>query len=214
LKELLLICGSVHSLIQGEYPHNPNLMPNIGNGFIGTVVDSDSIYMAGLYCFIRHIEIFPGAQRCRIPMPPSLNMTVVGSTIDSVELDIDNGIVKKHITMPGKKVKITNSRYAHRTITSLIVNEFVIDNSESDEDFTFSFKPEKDQIKTKDIKFESVASDLEGVATEEGLVNHAEEGDVRAKVAYSYTTHSAKDIYVPHNSVARFNFLATFRASF
>ena len=63
-------------------------MPNIGNGFVSTVVDSDSVYMAGLFCFMRHIEVFPGAQRCRIPAPPSLNYTIDGSQIEKVELDI------------------------------------------------------------------------------------------------------------------------------
>ena len=66
---------------------------------MSTVVDSDSVYMAGLFCFMRHVEIFHGAQRCRIPTPPSMNMTIVDSTVESVELDIDQGIVKKIISI-------------------------------------------------------------------------------------------------------------------
>ena len=78
LKKFLIYLGAVsaQSTIQGSYPSNPNLMPNIGNGFVSTVVDSDSVYMAGLFCYMRHVEIFPGAQRCRIPPPPSLNVTI------------------------------------------------------------------------------------------------------------------------------------------
>ena len=111
-------------------------------------------------------------------------------------------------------MKVTNNRYAHRNLTSLIVNEFVIDNSASDEDFTFKFKQDKDQAASKDIDFQFVGSNWQGVGSVAGMVNHAEQGDKTAKVAYSYTTISDDDIVVPNNTVIRFNFLATFRASF
>ena len=49
------------SYIYGEYPSNPNLLPNLGNGFIGTVIDSGSIYLAGLYCKKDHFFVFKGS---------------------------------------------------------------------------------------------------------------------------------------------------------
>jgi len=190
-------------------------MPNIGNGFVSTVVDSDSVYMAGLFCFMRHVEIFPGAQRCRIPTPPSMNMTISGSAIESVELDIDNGVVKKIFSVSGTNATVTNSRYAHRNLTSLMVNEYVIDNSGNDLDLNIFMKPEKDQAKSSDIAFNPIASEHEGVATEQGQVNHAEEGDKKATVAYTYTTlNETEPLLIPRNSVKKFTFFATFRASF
>ena len=56
-------------IVSDTYPANPNLMPSIGNGNIGYVIDSDSIYMAGVYCHVNHVMIYQGAERCRLPVP-------------------------------------------------------------------------------------------------------------------------------------------------
>ena len=61
LSIVALIGLTTSKLISKEYPSNPNLMPNIGNGYLGYVVDSDSVYVAGLYCFTRHVLLFPGS---------------------------------------------------------------------------------------------------------------------------------------------------------
>ena len=74
-------------------------MPSIGNGFIGTIVDSDSIYMAGLYCFTRNMLVLPGSGRCRIQVPPALNMTISNSQTDKIELNTDEGMVNKYLSV-------------------------------------------------------------------------------------------------------------------
>ena len=80
--QLAALASAVAETIASEkYPSNPNLMPNIGNGFIGMAIDSDDIYMAGLYCYHANFLIFSGAQRCRISVPKALNMTVSGSNL-------------------------------------------------------------------------------------------------------------------------------------
>jgi hypothetical protein len=48
-------------------------------------------------------------------------------------------------------------------------------------------KAEKEQAKSSDIAFSPIASNNDGVATEVGQVNHAEDGDKKAIVAYTYT---------------------------
>ena len=80
--QLAALAATMAETIASEkYPSNPHLMPNIGNGFIGMAIDSDDIYMAGLYCYHANFLIFSGAQRCRISVPEALNMTISGSSL-------------------------------------------------------------------------------------------------------------------------------------
>ena len=68
-----MVTTTADTIASEKYPSNPNLMPNIGNGFIGMAIDSDDIYMAGLYCYHANFLVFSGAQRCRISVPEALN---------------------------------------------------------------------------------------------------------------------------------------------
>jgi hypothetical protein len=214
MKLLSLFLLSIEAQSSSDYPSNPNLIPNIGNGFLGTVIDSDSIYMSGLYCFTRHMDIFPGSQRCRIPMPAPLNTTVKGATVDEIKVDTEKGMVIKKMSVYNKNVSITNMKYAHRNMTSLIVNEFVVDNSKGDTDFTFAFEPGVESKASRDISFEPVDTNYQGVKSKMGKVVKAETGDRVATVAFAYTDDHTQALVVSRGSVWRFYFMATFRASF
>ena len=79
--ELAALAATTETIASEAYPANPNLMPNIGNGFVGMAIDSDDVYMAGLYCYHANFLIFSGTQRCRISVPEALNMTISGSKL-------------------------------------------------------------------------------------------------------------------------------------
>jgi hypothetical protein len=59
--ELAALAAMAETIASEYYPANPNLMPNIGNGFVGMAIDSDDVYMAGLYCYHANFLIFSGA---------------------------------------------------------------------------------------------------------------------------------------------------------
>jgi len=145
---LLILVGQLAALAStmaetiasAKYPSNPNLMPNIGNGFIGMVIDSDDIYMAGLYCYHANFLIFSGAQRCRISVPEALNMTILGSTLEQIELNMRNGMVTKLLQVKGyPNSTVIQKQYAHREFSSLMVNQFEVDNSKSSVDIQIHF---------------------------------------------------------------------------
>jgi hypothetical protein len=75
-------------------------------------------------------------------------------------------------------------------------------------------KAEKEQAKSSDIAFSPINSNNDGVATEVGQVNHAEDGDKKAIVAYTYTILNETEILIPRNTIKKLTFFATFRASF
>ena len=50
-----------------------------------------------------------------------MNMTIAGA-LEQIELNMQEGVVKKHFTIAGKDAKITQKQYAHRLHSSLMVN--------------------------------------------------------------------------------------------
>jgi hypothetical protein len=46
-------------------PKNSNLMPQVSNGFLGTVVGRCDLFLAGIYSKKRHLVVWEGAHRTR-----------------------------------------------------------------------------------------------------------------------------------------------------
>ena len=46
-------------------PKNSNLMPQVSNGFLGTVVGRCDLFLAGIYSKKRHLVVWEGAHRSR-----------------------------------------------------------------------------------------------------------------------------------------------------
>lgn len=78
---------------------------------------------------------------------------------------------------------MTQKQYAHREFSSLMVNQFEVDNSKSSLDIQIHFEADRASAKTVDIDFRQVSTNHTGVTVEGGKVHHAEEGDGAITVA-------------------------------
>eukprot|EP00301_Raphidiophrys_heterophryoidea_P019838 c4681_g1_i1.p1 GENE.c4681_g1_i1~~c4681_g1_i1.p1 ORF type:complete len:433 (-),score=72.95 c4681_g1_i1:62-1360(-) len=104
-----------------------HLMPNYGNGYIGTQFESGSLYVAGL---------FNGegvwSHRAAVPNPLAVTLAVENMKFKStgaVALDFLAGAVLKHWDHPSCSVELRT--YAHQSESHLLVAEYTIANRDS-----------------------------------------------------------------------------------
>jgi len=95
-----------------------------------------------------------------------------------------NGMVTKLWQVKGSpNSTVIQKQYAHREFSSLMVNQFEVDNSKSSIDIQIHFQTDKASAKTVDIDFKQVGTNHTDVMAQEGKVHHAEEGEGAITVA-------------------------------
>lgn len=116
-----------------------NMMPTIGNGYVASVLYSDTVYVSGLYngkAYPKFYPIYPinitqHTHRARLPSTCSLAFEVFGIQGDSsYALDIRKGIFYKWFdaVVGNETLTIEQRFYAHRQLRHLIVVEITIKN--------------------------------------------------------------------------------------
>ncbi|KAJ8308419.1 hypothetical protein KUTeg_013293 [Tegillarca granosa] len=121
-----------------KLPDKEKLMPSIGNGYVATVVHSDTMYRS---------DLFNGynitSHRARIPSTCAINVTSISRTIDSSEywLDIGRGMYKE--IYKGSLYQIELNMYAHRKYSSLLVTEMYVWNNARSENLTLTLNVNK-----------------------------------------------------------------------
>lgn len=96
---------------------DPNIcyMPEVGNGFLGSVMGWDAVYIAGLYngaCGTTH----------RARMPSSLLVSVQGAVSEGSALDVLHAVFLRWWRVGDSLIE--QKTYAHRTRRNLLVVEF------------------------------------------------------------------------------------------
>ena len=135
-----------------------NFMPSVANGYVGTVIYSDSVYVSGVYngrAFPKKYPIYPiylyqHAHRARIPSTASINFKINGiKGQSSYALDVSEGVFYKWF----KAVNLTVEQriYAHRTRKNLLVVEITAKN-DANRNFSMSLIPNMGYV-TRDIHF-------------------------------------------------------------
>ena len=123
--------------ITGNRPGN--MMPTIGNGYVASVLYSDTVYVSGLYngkAYSKRYPIYPinitqHAHRARLPSTCSLAFEVFGIEGESAyALDIKRGIFYKWFDaeVGNETLKIEQRFYAHRQLRHLIIMELTAKN--------------------------------------------------------------------------------------
>lgn len=118
-------------------------MPSIGNGYVATIVMSDTIHIAGVYNGKANISYTKReghyqpasrkedgdfvAHRARVSSPVSVNFTLDLPGRRSYALDIEDGVFYQWFD--NEEVYIEQRIFAHRTRTNIIVNEITVETS-------------------------------------------------------------------------------------
>ena len=136
-----------------------NFMPSVGNGYVSTVIYSDTVHVSGVFNGparpkkypIYPVYFYEHTHRARVPSTASVNFKVEpgipGKT--SYALDVGEGVFYKWFK--SESLKVEQRIYAHRTRKNLLVVEITAKNNASRE-FELKIVPNLGYI-TDDIFF-------------------------------------------------------------
>lgn len=135
--------NNVYSTVSITGNRAGNMMPSIGNGFVGTVIFSDTTHVSGLFNGKAHSKGYPiypinrthHTHRARLPSTCSVNFTVLDvlGSYTCYGLNITEGIFYRWFQAEegdglNGTLDIEQRIYAHRKWRNLLVNEITIKN--------------------------------------------------------------------------------------
>lgn len=159
-----------------RHSRDGNFMASVGNGYVGTVIYSDTVHVSGVFngqAYPKKYPIYPvylyqHAHRARVPSTASVNFNVKGiSGKSSYALDVSEGVFYKWF----KAVNLTVEQrvYAHRTRKNLLIVEITAKNNAGRE-FAMNIVPNLGYV-TRDILFYMTESYRSDALAATGLVS-------------------------------------------
>lgn len=114
------------------------IMASIGNGYLGTIIYSDTVHISGVYNGRAHSRAWPiypvywidHTHRARIPSTCAINYTV--HNLDgghSYALDVRDAVFYHWFRSNNSKFSIEQRLYAHREFKHVLVVEFTVRNN-------------------------------------------------------------------------------------
>lgn len=158
------------------YSRNGNFMPSVGNGFVGTVIYSDTVHISGVFNGPAHPKKYPiypvylyqHAHQARVPSTASVNFRVRGiAGENSYALDVSEGVFYKWFT--AELLEVEQRIYAHRTRKNILVVEITVKNNASKE-FEMDIVPNLGYV-TRDIHFDMTESGRGDALAATGMVS-------------------------------------------
>ncbi|XP_038059781.1 protein-glucosylgalactosylhydroxylysine glucosidase-like isoform X2 [Patiria miniata] len=136
-------------------PNETCCLPAVGNGYLATVVYSDTIYVNGVY------NGRGGAShRARIPSTAAIQVSLpsnVSVSKESYSLDLENGTFHRKVTT--KEALIEQRLYAHQELSYILVNQIIISRRGPTTDPIILKLVNNTGINSKDINFKNTAPD-------------------------------------------------------
>lgn len=112
--------AEANMLVSLVEPSDLQLMPYIGNGFLATIVGSNTTYMGGVF---NGLDVEGPSHRARIP--GTISITVTNAEVQAVAIDLEKGIYYRSLGCDGC-AHLQQRFYAHRSLLSLLVCELDI----------------------------------------------------------------------------------------
>ncbi|KAL9648527.1 hypothetical protein ABK040_012641 [Willaertia magna] len=208
-----------------QEPTDKNFLPSISNGYLGTVIDSDSIYVGLIYVGkLTFIEKLIGFHSERARIPSTMNIDIFQSTnlqknlqqkplnLIGSALDLERAMYLRRYLLNNETL-IEQRYYAHRQFRSLLIHEIIIDNLQNKEDVSFNLL-RKESSPSKDISFHSVNCKLNNNAIcMEGQLTRLETPDSLQVNVSLVTSNVPSSISVKSNTKQSFLFFTTIRSS-
>lgn len=155
---------------------NGNFMPSVGNGFVGTVIYSDTVYISGVFNGPAHskknpvypVYLYQHAHRARVPSTASINFRVRGVAGENLyALDVSEGVFYKWFT--AELLEVEQRIYAHRTRKNILVVEITAKNNAGKE-FEMDIVPNLGYV-SRDIHFHMTESGRGDALAATGMVS-------------------------------------------
>jgi len=202
-------------LFAAEEPTDPSRMAYVGNGYVATVVGTDTQYAVGVFNGFNS-----SSTRARIPATTAISVTntwPIGSA-----LDLESGVFYRRSQfqqcLACAVVQVEQRWYAHRVLPSLLVHEIHVNvtsrpastNEVVQLSLTLATGPD-----SKDIDFSTVSSPIPGVTVWKGSVRAAEESTIQPQqVAVCFSNvPSSLSIKVNGSFPQTFTYLTAIRTS-
>lgn len=164
-----------HQRVTVRQSTNGTIMPSVANGYIGTVIYSDSVHVSGVFngkAYPKKKPVYPvyfyqHAHRARIPSTAAIDFRVAGiQGKNTYALDVLEGVFYKWFT--ADKLDVEQRIYAHRSRRNLLIVEISAKNN-ADKEFLMSVTSDRGDSSV-DIEFKEVESNRSGVLSAVGLV--------------------------------------------
>eukprot|EP01116_Phalansterium_solitarium_P000369 TRINITY_DN10238_c0_g2_i1.p1 TRINITY_DN10238_c0_g2~~TRINITY_DN10238_c0_g2_i1.p1 ORF type:complete len:902 (+),score=181.51 TRINITY_DN10238_c0_g2_i1:235-2940(+) len=183
-------------------------MPEVGNGFFGTVVSSASVYISGLFN-----GVCGGTTKARIPSTAAISVNdfqLVASALDML-----NGVYRRRYT-DGNGSTVEQRFYAHRVMRNILVSELeLLSGSAATLNLSTLFDPSQQQsygtecgsLATKDLVLDAPSSVGADVVLYAGrMVSLGDEGEVfrLSIVTQNFTVGGARTVVLSPGSVLSF----------
>ena len=116
----------------------PDLLPTIGNGYVGGFVMDQSIYIAGIYNGILLDKVLDSCHRARIPSTNVATFSCLSCPSTSqpnavgFALDIEEGVYLRRfdfLNSDGHAIEVEQAFYAHRFLKNLWISTISINNT-------------------------------------------------------------------------------------
>lgn len=164
-----------HNKVTVRQSKNGTIMPSVANGYIGTVIYSDSVHVSGVYngkAYPKKKPIYPvyfyqHAHRARIPSTASIDFSVTdiqGKT--SYALDVKEGVFYKWFK--ADRLNVEQRIYAHRSRKNLLIVEITAKNNAAKE-FSMSVSSNRGDA-SRDIQFKLIESNRSAALAATGTV--------------------------------------------
>ena len=202
-------------------------MPSIANGYVGTVIWSDEVHVAGVFNGKAYVmpnshgwphNYYNHTHRARIPSTCAINFNLTGNfkANRSYALDVEDGVFYQWVQSEG--VEITQRIYAHRDRKQLLINEVHVKNSRS-EDIMIQMVNNMGG-KSRDINFLEVNLTTKGKVREDipkamyGQIDITEtKTSPRHSVAVVWSLIPENKTTIPNNSTKVFYFITAISSS-
>jgi hypothetical protein len=121
-------------MLYNDKPLNDTrLHTHVGNGQIATVIDSPSIYLAGVFNAAINHEAHGGPRPFRARVPSINRINVAGAVFAGEALDLEQAVFYRRLLLDGSngscQMKLEQRVYAHCAKKELLVTEVEIDAS-------------------------------------------------------------------------------------
>eukprot|EP01132_Coremiostelium_polycephalum_P008602 gene8602-10589_t len=131
-------------------------MTSVGNGYTAFVIDSNDIYIGGVFNGYKSDENLP-SHRASIPNFQSIKLGS-GAKLLYAGLDVENATYTRQYRFKTVPTQVTQVYYAHQTIRNILVQEITVDNSlNTDSDFQLDLMPNQN-ISSPDFVIDQVSA--------------------------------------------------------
>jgi len=164
-----------HQRVTVRQSRNGTIMPSVANGYVGTVIYSDTVHVSGVFNGkanpkkkpVYPVYFYEHAHRARIPSTVAIDFRLTGvQGKTSYALDVLEGVFYKWFK--AENLRVEQRIYAHRSRKNLLVVEISVKNK-ADKEFLMKLSTNRGDS-SADVEFKTIESNRSGALAAFGMV--------------------------------------------